>query len=102
MLQVILLRFSQNDKLWFHGLDRHLPGHFFGHFSEGLSLWRRRVANHDRYSPVSTLADFDPHRNRSEKRHSVFLRQLFAAAFSKYVVANSGVRRDEVTHVLDH
>ena len=59
--EVILLRFLQNDKLWFHGLDRDLAGHFFGNFSKGLGLWRFRVTHDDGDALVSAFAHFDPY-----------------------------------------
>ena len=34
----ILLPFAQNDKLRFHGFNRHLSRHFFRHLSERLRL----------------------------------------------------------------
>ena len=58
MLEVILLRFSQNDKLWFHRLDRYLPGHLFRYFPEGLGLWRFRMTHDDWYAFIASFAHF--------------------------------------------
>src|SRR6266404_5209399 len=98
--EIILLRFSQNDKLWFHRLDRDLPGHFFGHFSESLGLRRLWPANYDGHAGVASFAYFDSHRHRAEKGNTVVTRKFFAAALTKNVIAIAGVRSDEIAHVF--
>src|SRR5207253_4727577 len=63
---------------------------------------RFRVTNHYGDAFIAAFTHFNSHRDRSQEWYSVLLGEFFAAAFAKNVVAIPRVRRNEITHVLDH
>src|SRR5216683_2674099 len=100
--KTILLSFAQNDKFGFHGLNRDITRYFLSYAPESHGLRRLRMTDYDGNTLVAAFPDFHAKGNRAQQWHVIHLGQACAAAFAENVVARAGVRRDEVTHVLNN